>query len=79
MSGFRSWLMVYKYQPQNNFLTIVFKVGLQSCLKIAIIGMKPLLEILFDSNPQGWWMWFTFIKRMNNILILVVVRLGWIV
>ncbi len=37
-----------------------------------------VLEILFDSNPQSWWMGLTFIKRMNNIYIFIVVRLGWI-
>jgi hypothetical protein len=35
-----------------------------------------MLEILFDSNPQNWWMWLTFIKRMNNIYILIVIMLA---
>jgi hypothetical protein len=38
-----------------------------------------MLKILFDSNPQSWWMWLTFIKRMNNIHIFIVIRLGGIV
>jgi hypothetical protein len=39
--------------------------------------LVPLLKILFVSNSQCWWMCQTFIKRMNSIHILVVVRLGF--
>jgi hypothetical protein len=46
------------------------------CFKIPNLCHK-LLEIIFNSNSQfNKW---TFIKRMNNIHILIVVRLGWIV
>ncbi len=39
MSGFQSWLMVYKYQQTiDNFLTIVFRMGLQSYFRIVTIG-----------------------------------------
>ncbi len=36
-----------------------------------------MLEILFVSNSQRLMNVLTFIKRMNNIHILVVVRLGF--
>jgi hypothetical protein len=39
--------------------------------------LVPLLKILFVSNSQCWWMCQTFIKMMNSIHILVVVRLGF--
>ncbi len=81
-----------KYQKMCLIAIQCSRLGLAICWLITLIGYAksdrihnmayikhPMLEILFDSNPKGWWMWFTFIKRMNNILILVVVRLGWIV
>jgi hypothetical protein len=38
-----------------------------------------MLEILFVFNPQSGWMFWTFVKRINNIHILVVVKKGWMV
>jgi hypothetical protein len=40
MSGFKSWLMDYKYQTINNFLTTMFRMGLQSYLIIMTTRMK---------------------------------------
>jgi len=42
MKGFRNWFMVYKYQPQFIFFTIVFRTSLQSYLRIMITKMKQL-------------------------------------
>jgi hypothetical protein len=63
---------MYAYEMQIGYINVKY-------FAIIKFYLYHLLEKVFDSNPQGWWMWFTFIKRMNNILILVIVRLGWIV
>jgi hypothetical protein len=45
-------------------------VFLALCFFLYHLALNFLLEMLFNSNPQSWWMWLTFIKRMNNIHIL---------
>jgi hypothetical protein len=64
---------------KQQYLPLCYNVQWLHASIQAIFIALCLLEILFHSNPQTWWMWLVFIKRMNNIHILIVVRLGWIV
>jgi hypothetical protein len=76
----------FEYCPTEHMVADVLTKALSkewhhkliNMFRLEIFHRMGVLEILFISNSQCWWMYQTFIKRMKSIHIFGVVRLGFI-